>query len=286
MCRGRVRRRKQKKNNRRLFTFAALAALAVMSVVSLLCAQASEAPRAPGIPRRKAGEESFAGTGTDAPEASLVSRREEPSARMEAAVLDVPFISQLEDWPTGCESVCAVMALQYAGIDVTVDDFIDNYLPMGSAPYENEEGVLVGCDPRKAFPGDPRSQDGWGCYAPVIQTSLERLLEAQGEDSLSVLDLSGEDLDVLCEKYVDRGIPVLVWATIGMEEPWTANTFYLEETGEEFQWVYPMHCLLLIGWDEEGYYFNDPMEGKKKFYLREDVQRAYKGLGKQALAIS
>ena len=29
------------------------------------------------------------------------------------------------DYPTGCESVSAVMALQYAGVDITVDTFID-----------------------------------------------------------------------------------------------------------------------------------------------------------------
>ena len=40
-------------------------------------------------------------------------------------VLDAPFIDQREKYPTGCESVSAVMALQYAGVDITVEEFID-----------------------------------------------------------------------------------------------------------------------------------------------------------------
>ena len=34
--------------------------------------------------------------------------------------LDAPYLSQ-EDYPTGCESVSAVMALQYWGVDLTVE---------------------------------------------------------------------------------------------------------------------------------------------------------------------
>ena len=83
-------------------------------------------------------------------------------------VLDVPFLSQLPEFPTGCESVSAVMALQYLGIDLSPGEFVDRYLPLGDAPHQGEDGVLTGCDPSEAFPGDPRSESGWGCFAPVI----------------------------------------------------------------------------------------------------------------------
>ena len=54
--------------------------------------------------------------------------------------LDAPFIDQREKYPTGCESVTAVMALQYAGVDVTVEEFIDGYLPQGEAPHQDATG--------------------------------------------------------------------------------------------------------------------------------------------------
>ena len=47
-----------------------------------------------------------------------------------------------------------------------------------------------------------------------------------------------------------------------------------------------MHCLLLVGVDEESYYFNDPMAGKAVTYPKGAVARAYEGLGRQALAFA
>ncbi len=201
-------------------------------------------------------------------------------------LLDVPCLDQRDKYPTGCESVSAVMVLRYFGADLTVDRFIDGYLPLGSAPAWNDGGEYVGCDPRKAFPGDPRQESGWGCYAPVIRDALERLFSDRPDWGLSVKDLTGLSLDELCGEYVDQGLPVLVWGTIGMEEPCVSDTFLLEGTGESFQWIYPMHCLVLVGYDGENYFFNDPMEGKGIAYPRDKVERAYEGLGKQALAVT
>lgn len=206
--------------------------------------------------------------------------------REQKLLLDIPFIDQRKNWPTGCESVSAVMVLQYFDIAVTVEEFVDGYLPLGAAPHENEDGVMTGCDPRLAFPGDPRTREGWGCYAPVIQSSLERFLkEWPGGERLSVKAPEKCSLEKLCEDYVKQGIPVLVWATIGMEPPQSNCTFFLEETGEEFRWIYPMHCLVLTGWDDAGYYFNDPMAGEATHYLKKETEEAYAGLGMQAVVL-
>ncbi len=221
---------------------------------------------------------------TSVPERALsgISAR----GRDQKLLLDLPFLDQREDWPTGCESVSAVMALQYFGVDITVEDFVEEYLPLGTAPHGNDQGIMVGSDPRKAFPGDPRTEGGWGCYAPVIQNALERLVkEWPGAKRLSVEAPTGTSLSELCEEYVGMGIPVLIWATIDMEPPQKDLTFLLEETGEEFQWIYPMHCLVLTGWDDTGYYFNDPMEGKGTHYLKEEAEEAHEGLGRQAVAL-
>ena len=38
--------------------------------------------------------------------------------------IDVPYINQSENYPTGCESVTTVMLLHYPGYDISVDDFV------------------------------------------------------------------------------------------------------------------------------------------------------------------
>ena len=59
---------------------------------------------------------------------------------------------------TGCESVATVMALQYAGKNISVDTFIDQYLPI-----EPLNPLLpVSFDPYITFGGNPRTMDGYG----------------------------------------------------------------------------------------------------------------------------
>lgn len=99
------------------------------------------------------------------------------SGQAPSTLLDAPFIDQRDKYPTGCESVTAVMALQYAGVEVSVEEFIDGYLPQGNAPYTDESGTLVGANPWEEFLGSPYSESGWGCYAPVIAGALEQLLQ-------------------------------------------------------------------------------------------------------------
>ena len=201
--------------------------------------------------------------------------------------LQVPFLSQTQDWPTGCESVTAVMALNFAGVNISVGEFIEGYVPLGYPPYESgrgRHGGYVGSDPRKFFLGDPATEYGWGCWSPVILNAMEELLKDRGS-SLEALDLEGYTLEELCQKWVAKGTPVLVWATIGMAEPEEDITFTIEDSREQFTWIYPLHCLLLTGWDDDCYYFNDPLEGQNVKYDRWACEVAYEALGRQALAV-
>lgn len=216
-----------------------------------------------------------AGTG------NIASARGTPAAFR----LKAEYLSQLPELPTGCEAVAAVMALRFAGVETEPLAFVEDYLPLGDAPHwEGEE--LVGCDPRLAFPGDPRSESGWGCYAPVIRRAMEALLADRDESGLAVHDLCGSSLAELCRDWVGNGVPVLVWGTIGMAEPEEDAVFRIEGTDETFQWLYPLHCLLLIGWDETGYLFHDPLAGENLHYSAADAERSYTALGCQALALS
>lgn len=204
------------------------------------------------------------------------------------ARLDVPFIDQRDSWPTGCESVAAAMVLQYWGADITVDQFIDEYLPMADAPATGEDGVFVGADPRQYFLGDPRSGGGWGCYAPVIVTALNSALQAgrYGDTAgYAAIEPQGLTLADLCEEYVQQGVPVLVWASINMEPLFADELMYIAGTGEYFQWYYPMHCLVLVGQDDRYYYFNDPNSGKNAAYSKSTAEDRYKAMGMQAVAV-
>ena len=89
------------------------------------------------------------------------------NAIVAAHMIDVPIISQMPDYPTGCESVSAVMALRYYGESVTVDDFIDDHLPKSAYVY-SKDGIYYGPSPFQYFVGNPRSKNSSGCMATVI----------------------------------------------------------------------------------------------------------------------
>ena len=169
--------------------------------------------------------------------------------------IDVPYISQKGKYPTGCESVSAVMLLRFLGKDMTVEEFIGDYLEMDD--FCLSEGELYGPDPRICFCGSPYDEESFGCYAPVICRALEKALG----DGWEVCDETGTDLETLKRRYLDRGMPVIVWACINMREPVTGPVWRLKGTGETFTWISNEHCMLMVGYDGEGYYFNDPYDG-------------------------
>lgn len=215
--------------------------------------------------------------------------------------IDAPYLSQVDDYPSGCESVTAVMALNHAGYGIDVDSFIEDYLPLSEEPYYDDDGILRAGSPYEVFIGTPYSEFSYGCYAPVIRRALSAALDdlqggtvpdgqevnaepTDGQPRDRVIDLSGKTLRKLCEEYVSRGIPVIVWGTIHMD-PVESLTSWILPNGSEFTWKAHEHCMLLVGYDEDSYYFNDPLERKNVAYDRADCESAYAELYSQALAI-
>ena len=171
-------------------------------------------------------------------------------------IIQAPYIDQSVKYPTGCESVSTVMLLQYLGYDMSVDEFIADYLEMKE--FEEREGQLYGADPNLYFCGSPYDKDSFGCYAPVICKALEKAI---GNDYL-VLNETNCSMEELLKKYIDNDMPVIFWACINMREPIVGPEWKLLNSGENFTWISNEHCMLLVGYDEEGYYFNDPHENR------------------------
>lgn len=194
--------------------------------------------------------------------------------------IEVPYLDQSGAYPTGCESVSAVMLLQYLGYDISVDTFIEQYLE--KEDFEEREGVWYGPDPRTHFCGSPYDEDSFGCYAPVICKALEQILG----DAYEVSDRTGTEIDILIREYIDREMPVVFWACINMREPITGPQWKLKETGETFTWISNEHCMLLVGYDEEGYYFNDPYDNNGVIrYPKDVVKDRYKAQHMQAVGV-
>lgn len=194
-------------------------------------------------------------------------------------IQNVPVLSQFPDYPTGCETVSAVMALQYLGEQVQISDFLQ-HLPC-SDDFYYRGFKRYGPSPYQYFVGDPRSENSWGCMSPVIREALCGYLG----NSEQVLDVGGTDLPTLCRQYICNDLPVILWVTIRMLEVKPTNSWYLQD-GSYFTWPGNEHCMLLVGYDADYYYLNDPYDGETVRYPKETVQDRYNALGKQALVVT
>lgn len=207
---------------------------------------------------------------------------------MTSKVIDVPYIYQTIKYPTGCESVSATSVLQYYGIDVSVDTFIDNYLPQAELKvigYKgNNERILSSMHPNEYFIGNPKSYSGLGCYQDTIANAVNSLLkDYQLEEYFTVTaydNLSIEDI----QEYLENDVPVIVWATQNLVPSEKGLKWYLGDTNEVFQYMKNEHCMVAIGYDDDYIYFNDTLIGRVA-YPKWLLEKRYLQMGSRSVII-
>ena len=171
-------------------------------------------------------------------------------------------------------------AAWYLGYEMSVDEFIEQYLDRQELNFVRVSFTVR--IPQNIFVEVPMMRSHFGCYAPVITQALKKAIGEMYE----VLDLTGTEIKTLQTEYIDKGMPVILWACINMREPITGPQWKLKDSGEVFTWISNEHCMLLVGYDEEGYYFNDPYENNGVIrYPKEIVEDRYKAQHMQAVAV-
>lgn len=206
--------------------------------------------------------------------------------------IDVPYYSQ-NDYPTGCELVSTSMLLAFHGFDIKAGEIIEqSYLKAVDIKEKKKNGKTVkyGGDPDKVFIGNPSRNTGYGCHSGAIILALQRYLkpkEYELDTKYEITDLTGMEIEEICEKYINREIPVIVWASINMKPTFQklGNSWIIENTGKRYFWKSNEHCLVLTGYDKENYYFNDPLTGKNTAYIKRLAERRYSEMGMQAVVV-
>lgn len=188
----------------------------------------------------------------------------------------VSVISQFPELPTGCEATAAAMLLKWAGLKVTKQE-VAKALPKGNLPNE-VNGSLIGGNPEVVFVGDPFSDDSYGVFHKPIHDVINKFLPGKA------VDLSGRPFESLLHQ-IDKKIPVIVWATIGMIEP-EISTEWVDSKGNKVVWKIPEHALLLTGFDDEFAYLNDPYTGTERKVNLQKFKDIWHAMGSQAVTIA
>ena len=196
---------------------------------------------------------------------------------------NVPFINQFNlGYPTGCEAVAATMAARYFGYNVDSATIIANTPTdtkgkrqekitketktevlneetgeMETKITTTEEIVWVGENPFKYFVGHPtkgKSTGSYGCFAGPIVTALKK-------SGVSCTNISGSSIDKIFE-YVQKGKPVIIWCRAKAADLSEGVTWKYPDGSGQFVELVGEHCAVLIGYDKNYVYLNDPAVGK------------------------
>lgn len=200
--------------------------------------------------------------------------------KSERVILDVPVVTQKPGLYNGCEVSSLDMLLRYKGID-TDKMTLAKQIKKDAAPIvRNSSGKIVSWgDPEKGFVGDITGKKiGYGVYDKPLLALLETYMPGRGAN------LTGEDIDDLFES-VKNGNPVVVWVTCNFNEP---SDFVTWKSGEKkIKATFSEHAVLLVGYDEERCYVNNPLSGEKKEKVdRSAFEKVWKSMGSMAITCS
>ena len=202
------------------------------------------------------------------------------NGRNGVVIQGVPHYTQFTSYFTACESFASVSVLQYFGVDIDIERFVEKYLPKAAYPDVGKDGEMHGASPWEFFIGDPRDPGGFGCYNTAISKAINKIADGLAKP------LNGYSIDKLCSDFIDKGQPVIFWGTIYMQRPYVSEFHWILPDGKLYEFVNPEHALVLIGYDDDYYYFCDSMSGNDITpYYRKAVEAAYEGLSKQAVVI-
>lgn len=220
---------------------------------------------------------------------------EEPSATIEVTARPTSHMIEgaepimQDELKAGCETYACTMLLNMLGFDVDEFTIADNYLNCVYI-YTADDGTKYGPDMFSAFAGSAYA--GWGVYAPPMAKTMNAYLSDQGS-ALRAYNYEDIPLETLCEEYIDNDIPVMVWATTDMDEPyvfdeWVVN--YVDENakseiGDTVPWYMHEHCLVLIGYDENEYYFADSTHGNISHFDKALVAERYEQMFSQCIVV-
>lgn len=185
------------------------------------------------------------------------------------ASVSVPAVYQSPELPTGCEAVALTIAIRAYGYELNKTDIASKYL-------------VYGDDYITSFVGSPFKWGGAGIYPPGLVKTVENYVKDTGAQ-LCPIDSTDVSLDDLY-KFIDNGIPVVVWTTYYMSYPRLENSRTYQ--GHTYSWYINEHCVCLYGYDKKDgtVKISDPQRGKIDVSAK-DFANIYDTIGRMSMVM-
>lgn len=206
---------------------------------------------------------------------------EEPDPEPEikpAAMLSAPMIKQYPELPRGCEITSLTMLLHFYGYDMDKTDLLPEMLWDETPIRWDKNGISYWGHPNTGFVGDiTLNSSGFGIYHAALFPLLEQYIP-------TAIDLTERPFSDL-EAQVSQGIPVVVWTTLHYRTPRADQWVEWDTPIGPIRTTHLEHAVLLVGYDEDYVYVNDPYIGKPGDKIdKQQFIKTWELMGKQALS--
>ena len=189
--------------------------------------------------------------------------------------LEFKSVMQKPALPTGCEVTALTQTLNYYGFEIDNVTLSDLFLPQDWDGWFNMDEYYL---------GDPHSENGFGCNAPVLMRTAADYFDYIGSDWYPA-DLSGTPFREMLYQ-IDQGRPVIVWGTMDLVESESIYQFDLG-CGDEFWFNDFHHCMTIYGYDlgKKEVYTADPLAGNVAYHI-DRFEKVYGNMGSQAIVLA
>ncbi|WJH36156.1 C39 family peptidase [Paenibacillus sp. CC-CFT747] len=170
--------------------------------------------------------------------------------------MDVPLINQNPELKYGCEVTSLAMVLKYAGME-TDKMKLANELPKDTDPLKKTDSgnITSWGNPDHGFVGDVTGKTpGYAIYAGPLEKVMQRYLPNR------TVNLTRRPFDEILGQ-LSKEKPVILWTTGDYKVPdrWESWT----HGNEKINTPLDLHAVVLVGFDKDYLYLNDPLAGKK-----------------------
>lgn len=228
-----------------------------------------------------------------AEEEKPVSKLEEPSSEAlpveersyQPAVptQEMPVLYQNPELPAGCEATAVAMLLQAYGYEIGKEAVAEAFPKSELEPYN---GRTYAAHPNEAYVGSPFSSSGFGIFAKAAAETAQTLMDGEGGQHRAK-DITGASENEILQ-YIDSGVPVCIWATMGMSSLTYSGEWYIKDgedyTDEHFIWPGGEHCVVLTSYNESTVTVHDPLGGIRTYDRAIFFQR-YDDVGQYAMIL-
>lgn len=173
----------------------------------------------------------------------------------EHVLLDVPLINQNPELKYGCEVTSLTMVLNYAGVKVDKLELYKNIQKDTDLLVRKNGNIIKWGDPSVGFVGDMTGKNpGYAVFDKPMEDLVNSYLP---ERAVNLTNYSFADL----EKHVKNGYPIVVWTTGDYKLPDRWEEW--EHNGKIIKTPLDLHAVVLVGFNDQFVFLNDPLSGRK-----------------------